>query len=312
MNESSTTSLQAEQKLRDAVEELYSAFSDIPKPRQISDPSLHYYSPEQEEAMKTKTLREFTPEEMEDYAWHSFFVVGQQEQATLYWLPRLLDILCRPRAPWRLNTDAPLLRTPVFDFDFILRQMAEAHWKSWPKNKQKSFCRWCHAWWEAMLGYHTKDDQAWHCCSVDSPDNRDAARFIIVIAEAGYDITGFLSNWRSREDLSAIRELVKLVEEIGGQNAKDVRTFSGRAVQGYQPELQLVAWLASQDTVMQLERTRDRAVDEAITGTDEAAIAEAQCAEDRINFVLQLLLFLRSIELPPMPDAKALVSLDCD
>lgn len=295
MGDYEDASIESERRLRQAVENLYLAFGDIPKPRQISDPLLHYYSPEQEVAMRTKTLREFTPEEMDDYAWHSFYAEGQHEQATRYWLPRLLDVLCQP--PALPDRDAGI--GLVFDFDFILRQMAKANWQSWPLNQRQAFCRWCRAWWDAILTYPVSGDRTWCYFTSDVPASRNATYCLDTLAMAEYDVADLLARWRADDGLPAIRELVRFAECVGQGKLDGEADLLGRAARGKQPERNVVAWLLASETTRKLEKARDNIIEQALTDGRDEVILDAQQAEERITFVLQLLDCLRTVNLPP-------------
>lgn len=76
--------------LASAIEALYAAFSDVPRPERI-DGCPCCIDRKVSSALHTKRLRELTPDELSDYGSSALLTVGTIEDY-LYFLPRILEI----------------------------------------------------------------------------------------------------------------------------------------------------------------------------------------------------------------------------
>jgi hypothetical protein len=76
--------------LVEAIERLYAAFADVPKPRQI-DACPHCINEEEIRTLLDTPLRKLSPDELSPYA-SSVFLTAGSEADFFYFLPRILEI----------------------------------------------------------------------------------------------------------------------------------------------------------------------------------------------------------------------------
>lgn len=81
-----------------AVEALYTAFADVPKPAVIEGCPC-CYEEKQVDVLLATPLREISPDLMARYAFSAFKTIGS-EADYLYLLPRILEISCTVRDWW--------------------------------------------------------------------------------------------------------------------------------------------------------------------------------------------------------------------
>ncbi len=114
------------ESLKKAVEEVYMAFSEVPKPTKI-DGCPCCIDPKMICILITKPLRELTPDDLTKYASSAFLTVGTVEDY-VYFLPRILEILVTETGWWpdpgivtrAINTSG-FFSWPVFRRDAVLR-----------------------------------------------------------------------------------------------------------------------------------------------------------------------------------------------
>jgi len=81
-----------------ATENLYAAFSDLPKPESINACAC-CMTADEVETLLAKDLRELTPEELSSYASSALLTVGDISDY-LYFLPRILELSIRDDTWW--------------------------------------------------------------------------------------------------------------------------------------------------------------------------------------------------------------------
>lgn len=84
--------------LNRAIEALYAAFADVPKPALIEGCPC-CYEEKQVDVLLATPWREISPDLMARYAFSAFKTIGS-EADYLYFLPRILEISCTVRAWW--------------------------------------------------------------------------------------------------------------------------------------------------------------------------------------------------------------------
>ena len=107
--------------LADAIEKLYAAFADVPKPKLIEGCPCCIDS-KNIDTLLSKPLREIPADELYSYAFSLFLTVGRESDFK-YFLPRIYDVL---------TTDSN------FDLDpeIALRKLSYVQWQEWRQDKK--------------------------------------------------------------------------------------------------------------------------------------------------------------------------------
>jgi hypothetical protein len=218
---------------------------------------MSVYTPEQQHGQRTKALRDFTREELEDYAWHSFCLWGTKnhEQAARFWLPRLADEFCFDKNPTGPG---------MFDIGWIARQIVQAKWKNWPEEEQQAIQKWFRALWDCSLSYPISGESPWTPYANDVPFSRDICNILLAFAQLEFNVQDFLQDWRARGDLPAIRQLVLFIRfslfEAFETGHLDLWHYDDVLRQEYNVspsiEEQVFEWLLSKETFMLLRNAR--------------------------------------------------------
>ena len=116
-------------KLEDAIEQLYVAFGDIPKPRGISGCTCCLEEKEIEKLLSSR-LREISPSDLASYASSAFLTVGDVPDY-LYFLPRILEISATDKFWWP-------------DIEVTGRAIQSAMPESWPKERRSALVSFLH------------------------------------------------------------------------------------------------------------------------------------------------------------------------
>ncbi len=272
-----------ETRLREAVAELYDTFSSVRKPRHISD-DLAVYTDEQLRAQKTKTLREFTLEEMTDYTWHSFYCEGQERQAIRYWLPRLLDVFSTVRE--ELDFDTPAFH-PVFDIDLLTDRMQATGWSTWDLQERAVITKWLLAWFQACLEYGGADD-AW---PEWLPENRKAFGSLLAMQKLGMPFGEALKAWNGQDGLPPVRQLVDLVGDLAMYD--DLQEKLGLASPNA-ADRTFATWLFLETTQARLESTRDAVLEQGLRSASTADIYKAERIAEETEQAMAELTALRA------------------
>lgn len=109
--------------LEQAIERLYAAFADAPKPTGIGG-CTHCLNEEEIDELLTSPLREITPDDLAPYASSVFLTVGGVEDF-LYFLPRILEVSATDDSWW----PSP---------EVIGRAIGSAKPNSWPTSRREA------------------------------------------------------------------------------------------------------------------------------------------------------------------------------
>jgi hypothetical protein len=149
--------------LSDSIEALYSAFGDVPKPRNIKGCPC-CIERKKIGTLLSKPLRELSPDDLSSYASSAFLTVGEQADY-LYFLPRIIEITCTESGWWP-------------DPEVTGRAIADAQIDKWPPQRRDALIHVLHAVIQAALGY---EDGAW---LID--------QWICAISKMGLEVAPFL------------------------------------------------------------------------------------------------------------------------
>jgi len=197
-------------KLSNAIEGMYEAFADVPRPTTI-DGCPCCVDGKDISVLLSKPLRELSPGELSAYASAVFLTVGAVEDF-LYFLPRILEILALEAGWWP-------------DPEIVGRAIITSAFTTWPARRQQAILHYFH---ETIAACLTDDD---------APSDRDS--WICTIGRAGVDLAPFLE--RVSADGSRLIEYYE-------NNSKSL--VKGRLANAFwddcpEPEKQVVDWFQS-------------------------------------------------------------------
>src|SRR5580704_16052492 len=110
-------------QLQTAIENVYAAFKDIPKPQSV-DGCPCCIDEKGISILLTKPLRELSPDDLTHYAASVFLTVGSVEDF-LFFLPRILEILALNSEWWP-------------DPEVVGRALLTSGFHTWPSNKSQA------------------------------------------------------------------------------------------------------------------------------------------------------------------------------
>lgn len=112
-------------KVSNTIEQLYEAFSDIPKPSSIAYCS-HCSNSNPYEDLITKPLHDLTMEDLEDYT-HSVLYTSGSEDDFIYFLPRILELTTHDdKGFW-------------IDREIIFKKIGLVKWYDWIEKRKVAF-----------------------------------------------------------------------------------------------------------------------------------------------------------------------------
>ncbi len=201
------------ESLKDAVERVYEAFRDVPKPTKM-DGCPCCIDAKKICILIAKPLRELTPDDLTNYASSAFLTVGGTEDY-LYFLPRILEILATDLDWWP-------------DPEVVTRAIETSGFCTWPLVRR-----------DAVLGYFdaviddllATDGSGWQ---LDS--------WICALGRLHLDLTPFLIRIRN--------EGVRLIElsEINGDALQKGRLTNAFWDEAPKEAKQVVDWFQSAET----------------------------------------------------------------
>jgi hypothetical protein len=166
--------------LRNAIEGLYTAFSDYPLPK-FTDPCLHCHSLEDEAKLRSAPLREIDSDHLRDYAVDALLVWGDVP-VFKHFLPRIFELF--------VSTPDPAI---VFaDPEIMFSKFRHAAWRTWPAGEQSAVEAFLQRVWEEVLGEPTEDGRF-----------SDVESWLCSIAQCEEDLDPYLQRWIEGERLSA-------------------------------------------------------------------------------------------------------------
>lgn len=113
-------------QLQRAIDDVYTAFSSVPKPKTIE--GCHCCIKDKEvNTLLTKPLRELTPDELSSYAFSVFLTVGSEADYR-YYLPRIMDILVTESYWWP-------------DPEVACGSLPRAEWSKWSASERVALLR---------------------------------------------------------------------------------------------------------------------------------------------------------------------------
>jgi hypothetical protein len=145
-----------------AIERLYTAFADAPKPTGIGG-CTHCLYEEEVDKLLTSRLREIAPDDLDSYASSVFLTVGGVEDF-LYFLPRILEVSASEDSWW----PSP---------EVIGRAIGSAKPDSWPAPRREAV--------ECLL--EAVIDRA-----VQTGKHRKIDKWLCAIARIGFDVRPYL------------------------------------------------------------------------------------------------------------------------
>jgi hypothetical protein len=130
-------------ELQSAIEFLYVAFDDVPKP-EIIEGCPCCIQEKGVDVLLIKPLKEITPDELTNYAASVFLTIGDTPDF-LYLLPRILDILATDEGWWP-------------DPEVVAAALKTARFSFWPVRHREAVLRYFDAIFNDMM---SRDDVGW-------------------------------------------------------------------------------------------------------------------------------------------------------
>lgn len=151
--------------LADSLDDLYLAFGDVPKPREIKGCRCPCCPSEDDiRILLSKPLRDLTGGELSSYSELAFLTVGE-EADYIYFLPRILEVACVERG----------VRWP--DIEITGRAIGETKPANWPGERRAALLNVLHA------AIHE---------AIEDEEGREIDGLICAIARMGLDVAPFL------------------------------------------------------------------------------------------------------------------------
>jgi hypothetical protein len=182
---------QAQAKLRDAIEQCYTAFADMPRPRRLEASPMR----DADKILRTLTsapLRELSGEQIGPYSGWAITTVGDADDYR-HFLPRILKLSIVD--PVWLGTEPPVMAS----------KLNMASWRDWPAAQRSAVLHIFNAAFEFFVELHPDDAQAvdgWFCG----------------LATLGQSVALTLERWRCIASPNAGLQMASFVND----NAKDM------------------------------------------------------------------------------------------
>jgi hypothetical protein len=199
-------------KLAQAIEDLYQAFSDVPRPRTLTFCEC-CLNREQISILFSKPLRELSPDDLTDYA-ASVFNTGGAIADFLYFLPRILEIRITEDFWW---PDPEVIGEAIHSSGFH---------QSWKDPHRR-----------ALLHFFDELVNSW---ASDEDESTNIDHWICAFAILHLDLAPFLD--RLAKDGPS---LIEFYERNSRRLAKAGRLSSGFWEKAPDEEMQVVAWFTS-------------------------------------------------------------------
>ena len=167
-----------------AVERLYAAFADVPRPTEIHYCPCCLTVEEERRLLSPVAVRELPAEVIQPYAADVMLTVGGVDDFR-YFLPRILDIACTVGFDWP-------------DLESLATRLRMARWQTWPADEQDTIRDVLKALWAATLAVF--------------PSDPDVDTVLCAVGNAEDDLEPYLRFWASALDrLTAATQLRDLL-----------------------------------------------------------------------------------------------------
>src|SRR6266516_2556115 len=204
--------------LQQAIEEIYNAFRDVPRPTTV-DGCPCCIDEKEISILLSKPLRGLSPDDLTHYAASAFLTVGAVEDF-LYFLPKILEILASNRDWWP-------------DPEVVTRAIHTAGFHSWSDSRKKALSRYFDAVTSDLLA------------TEDSGFELDS--WICALGRLHIDLTPFLAR------IAANRPRLVELYEVNSQPLVDGRLANGFWDEAPQEQKQVVGWFQSAETKKLIE-----------------------------------------------------------
>ncbi|GIV08225.1 MAG: hypothetical protein KatS3mg019_0316 [Fimbriimonadales bacterium] len=214
-----------EQRLQNAIERLYQAFSRYDTYSGQACPCCVDH--EDHERLRSKPLRELTLEDLADYSSKALLTWGTVDDFK-HFLPRMYELLAHHPNSWLVLPEA------------IVGKLSLAKWRNWEPNEQSAVEEFLYAWWEHTLS-----------TLPEYPKTIDTDEFLRSI-EPVIEIHPFLEIWRRTESPTAVYRLAELLyENFQCRLSRRLRILD-------EQNDVFIQWLLEAETLAYLERAFDR------------------------------------------------------
>lgn len=216
-----------QQKLAEAVEALYRAFSPYPLVRHVEGCPC-CVSASDESQIHSKSLRAITADELHRYAFKAMTTWGTTEDFK-HFLPRLFELVTAEESI-----------ADQIDVEVLFGKLTYAKWQQWPLQEQKAVKDYLDTLWSFLLSL--------------SPEVVALDSFVCAYGQAVDDLAPYLEVWANRRTAFSLRHYFDFFgwneAEMRRRNLKNA-FWSGRREQ----MRQVVDWATSPETEVKMEQT---------------------------------------------------------
>jgi hypothetical protein len=230
--------LQPTEELVVAVEGLYTTFQDYPLPS-TTGPCPCCHSTDSERPLYSQPLRNLGPEELAQYASDALLTWGGLNEFR-HFLPRIFEIAIFAE------------KFGLTDAEIVFAKLYHGEWRTWPQKEQVAIQNFLLAVWRAALGQTPSEDlksapeiETWLCC----------------LAQAGGELSPYLSEWMDSVSPAAIWNLAALIYRTGMPLSRP--TGIGVFWRGHMDQAtQVSEWLNSEPVRKKLDRALETHLNE--------------------------------------------------
>ncbi|GGJ67934.1 hypothetical protein [Deinococcus aquiradiocola] len=188
--------------LKRAVEELHTAFADVPQPARITG-CTHCCISEEELARLVEVPRaELTADELKSYAWNVPDTVGTEADFK-YFLPRIFELVAEGELQ-------------EIGAGWTLRRLKYTAWTSWSPEQMQAIRAYLMAWWQmALMKTARRDDTS-------------AMDVFFSIVETDESPESYLSFWEQAKTLAASDHLALTIQFLrsDGEDSLDFNVYA--------------------------------------------------------------------------------------
>ncbi|MEU6036975.1 hypothetical protein ABZ801_16365 [Actinomadura sp. NPDC047616] len=215
-----------------AVEGLYAAFEDVPRPRVVAGCPC-CVEPDEDGALLARPLRELGVDDLGRYAAKAMTTWGTDEDFR-YFAPRLLELAADDAFGWP-------------SVEIVFGKLGMVPWPQWPQ--REALERFLAAFWSRTLTRH--------------PAHPDAGTALCALSLAVCDVTPYLDEWERLDTGAAIRHLRDFATEgLIRRRGKWVRLRNAHWDTGGRPHRQAIAWFTEGPALRAVHAAFERTDDE--------------------------------------------------
>ncbi|GLZ14945.1 hypothetical protein Acsp04_51800 [Actinomadura sp. NBRC 104425] len=214
-----------------AVEGLYAAFADVPRPRAVAGCPC-CVAPDEDRALLARPLRELGAADLRRYAAKAMTTWGAEEEFR-YFAPRLLELAADDAFVWP-------------SVEIVFGKLGMVPWTQWPQ--RAALEEFLAAFWARTLASH--------------PSRPDAGTALCALTLAVSDVAPYLSGWERLDTGAAVRQLHDFTADGLRWRGGRVRLTNAEWDTNVPAYRQVVAWLTEGPALRAVQAAFERLDDE--------------------------------------------------